>query len=476
MARWPMERWLMADGWIGGRRGAAMALGALVVALAFVGCSPQAGPIPPTADEMPGGGAADSSSLGEPQPPALLANPSHNSSPTPAPISPTGATGQPLPTSAVPTRPTSAVLSLSKGHPAIKPTSHPAIQRRPEVPPEPVEGLVEGPSPTNNSRPTPDPATPTPSPAPAPVLRRLTTGGCCTQPFWSADSQHVLFIDKPAPDASTGIWGVDVTQEDSTPQLITERIGYYTRDMAFLVEVGEGTTTIERTADGKRWTVPAEGRPVYFSPGRTRITWQVSNDAPFEQRVTQVWVANLDGTEARLVAKLPRGSLGGWISEEALLLSNRETLESREQVLFTLSLIDGATVELVRSERLRGGVLSPDRRWMAYYIALSDVPAENGLWLVSTDGQERRQVDQELFGAYQWRDAGRLLIIPFRPDAVSHEIWELDVETGEARRLTNSAVTPFKIANGDWEVSPDGRYVAFVESRDRNIWVLDLGQ
>jgi Tol biopolymer transport system component len=35
-------------------------------------------------------------------------------------------------------------------------------------------------------------------------------------------------------------------------------------------------------------------------------------------------------------------------------------------------------------------------------------------------------------------------------------------------------VTPFKIANGDWAVSPDGRHVTFVENRDRNIWLLTL--
>jgi Tol biopolymer transport system component len=64
--------------------------------------------------------------------------------------------------------------------------------------------------------------------------------------------------------------------------------------------------------------------------------------------------------------------------------------------------------------------------------------------------------------------------IPFRPKAVSHELWELDVNTGETRHLTDPDVIPFKIANGDWTVSPDGRHVAFVESRDRNIWLLTL--
>jgi Tol biopolymer transport system component len=68
----------------------------------------------------------------------------------------------------------------------------------------------------------------------------------------------------------------------------------------------------------------------------------------------------------------------------------------------------------------------------------------------------------------------RLLVVPFKPDSDFHELWELDAATGEARRLTDPAITPFKIANGDWRVSPDGRHVAFVESKDRNIWVIEL--
>ena len=70
----------------------------------------------------------------------------------------------------------------------------------------------------------------------------------------------------------------------------------------------------------------------------------------------------------------------------------------------------------------------------------------------------------------------RLLIVPFKPGAEFHELWELDPAAGQAVRLTDPATTPFKIANGDWRVSPDGRRVAFVESRDRNIWVIELPQ
>lgn len=221
--------------------------------------------------------------------------------------------------------------------------------------------------------------------------------------------------------------------------------------------------------------MPAGGRPISISPNRRRIAWQVTDyDLPFERRITEVWIANLDGTDAQRIATISRGGLSGWITDDLLLLSGRESLESREYVLYTLSLSDGQVTELVRAERLRGGLLSPDGAWLVYYVALDDDPAENGLWLVRSDGSERRKLGRELFGAYQWRDARRLLIIPFRPQATSHELWEFNVDTGQARRLTDPAVIPFKIANGDWAVSPDGRHVAFVESQDRNIWVVTL--
>jgi Tol biopolymer transport system component len=329
-----------------------------------------------------------------------------------------------------------------------------------------------------------------------PTLRQLTQGNCCTQPFWSPDSRQVLFIDKPGPDLPTGIWGVDVAEAEPMPELLTERIAFYTSDLTLRAELTQDSAVIERLpaplassdplsgtgsladtnpTEETRWAVPSEGQPVSISPGQKRILWQVSDDdLPFERRTTQVWVADLDGGNSKMVVDLPRGGFSGWISDDVVLLSGRETLESQEQILFALSLIDGRRVELARGKRLRGGILSPDGLWLAYFVALDEDPAQNGLWLVRSDGLERHRLPRDLFGAYQWRDTHRLLIIPFQPDAISHEIWEFDADMGQTRPLTDPAVTPFKIANGDWAVSPDGRYVAFVESQDRHIWLLTL--
>ena len=360
------------------------------------------------------------------------------------------------------------------------PTALPAAAVRPSPTPIPTARPTGTPSPTS----TP-PSTPTPTQTPAPQTVRLTTGGCCTQPFWSPDSAQVRFIDQRGSEALAGIWGVPVAEPGAEPRLVSERVEESLARGDYLVETSGTRTNIRRLSDGQQWTVPAGGRSVLISPAETHIAWVAANDdLPPDQQVATVWVANLDGSGARKAATLRRGGLSGWISEDALLVSGRESAASPNQVLWALSLSDGARVEIARAERLRSPTLSPSGNWVAYYVTFAADPAQNGLWLARTDGSLRRPVSRDLFGAYQWRpcpggggcspEDQRLLIVPFRPDAVFHEVWELDATTGEARQLTDPATTSFKIANGDWRVSPDGRYVVFVESKDRNVWVIEL--
>ncbi len=349
---------------------------------------------------------------------------------------------------------------------------------------------VPSPAPTATSSPTatatPNPtATPTPTatPVPPPQAVQLTTGGCCTQPFWSPDAQQVRFIDRPGADQPVGIWGVSIDAPLAAPEFITDRLEESTASAKYLVETTGNTTVIERRGDGQRWTVPAGGRNVLISPDETRIAWAVTNDdASPGQQVTRLWLANLDGSGAQQVATLPRGSVSGWITPDTLLISSRESLQAREQILSALSLADGTRTELARAERLRGQILSPSGGWVVYYVTFDADPARNGLWVVSTDGAQKTQLSADLFGSYQWRpcaarcspDEDRLVIVPMQIDAPLHWFVELNPANGEARPLTDPAVTPFKIANGDWRISPDGRHVAYVERSDRNVWVIGL--
>jgi len=220
-----------------------------------------------------------------------------------------------------------------------------------------------------------------------------------------------------------------------------------------------------------------------ISPDRTCIAWSASDESVLaEQRISTIWVANLDGTEAQQVTKLPRGSLSGWVSDDALLVSGRESLQVPTQILYRFDLGDNSTTELARADRLRSATISPSGQWLVYYSTYFTDTDKNGLWLLRTDGSERRRLDSELFGAYQWRgceeqctmENDRLIIVPFDPDAVYHELWELNPSQDSARPLTDPALASFKIANGDWQVSADGRFVPYVENSDRNIWVIAL--
>lgn len=308
-----------------------------------------------------------------------------------------------------------------------------------------------------------------------PSIARLTAPGCCTGIFWAPDSRRVLYIDRPSESEPVGIYAVDAEAPDAPPSLFTEEIAYYSDDFEYRFDLTANDTSIVRISDGERWSVPSGGRPVSISPAGERIAWQVAPDVPPERRTTTAWVANLDGTEARAVATLPRGAFRGWLNDDALLVSGRDELRSEEDVLWRLDVESGERRELARAERMRGEVPSIGGDWVIYYISRQDDPENTGTWIVPGEGGDARKLDPELFGAYRWRDAHRLIVVPLNAGGPSHALLEVDARTLETRALTDPAVMPFKIANGEWTVSPDGRRVAFVESADKAVYVIELG-
>lgn len=319
----------------------------------------------------------------------------------------------------------------------------------------------------------PDPASPGSASGAEARIVRVTAPGCCTGFFWSRDSERLMFIDRPG-DGPLGIYTADVGRPAEPPALVTEEIDFYSDDLEYRFELTANDTQIIRVADGERWSVPAGGRPVSISPGGGRIVWQVSPDVVPERRTTTVWIANLDGSEARQVATLPRGSMSGWLGEGAVLIRGREALQSDEDILWRLDVESGERTELARAEQLRGETPSPGGDWIVYYVSRHADPAANGTWIVAGTGGSPRKLDPALFGAYRWRDAGRLLIVPLSSTGPAHALIELDARTLATRTLTDPATTPFKIANGEWSVSPDGRRVAILESADRAIHVIEL--
>jgi Tol biopolymer transport system component len=116
---------------------------------------------------------------------------------------------------------------------------------------------------------------------------------------------------------------------------------------------------------------------------------------------------------------------------------------------------------------------SPGGTWLAYFISFDEQAERNGVWVQRTDGSDARRLD--FWGGYQWRDDSRLLYIPVRESpGEPFVIHEHDTSTGQSRPVTDPATAPIQIANGDWKVSPDGRYVVYVNRLDRNLWLVEL--
>jgi Tol biopolymer transport system component len=297
------------------------------------------------------------------------------------------------------------------------------------------------------------------------------------QPAFSADGRAVMFLDKPAPEAPVGIWAVQVNAPLSDPQLLTEKLGPFSRDMSLAVSLERGQTLVERLSDGQRWTINNGGRQVSFSPDGQRIAWTVQQESGgFDVRRSEVWLANVDGTQARRVATRFGGGVLAWLPDSKhVLLGGKANRADPLSTLNVLSLEDGALRNIMQFERMRSPLLSPNGRWLAYLIAQARDASQDGMYVLDLQAADAQPRRLDFFGAYRWRDGNRLLYVPIKAGAPSNELWQMDASSGEATQLiAASAESPFKIGNGDWDVSPDGTRLLFLSARDRNVWLAQL--
>jgi Tol biopolymer transport system component len=309
------------------------------------------------------------------------------------------------------------------------------------------------------------------------VFTQLTTSGCCVQPFFSPDGRRVLYLDKPAADKPVGLWAIATDKSLSQPELFTERLGPFSRDLSLALDLQNGRTVVERLSDGARWTINNGGRSVSFSPDATRIAWTVQQESGgFDARRSDIYVANVDGSGMKRVLTRFGGGTLGWLPDSKhILVGGKANRADETAMLGVLDLDAGQVRDLVPVERLRSALLSPDGKKLVYYVAQARDGSQNGMYLL--DLTQTSPIPQRLnfFGAFRWRDGNRLLYIPLQPGAPSNELWQLDATTGKAEQIiAASAGSPFKITNGDWDVSRDGAKLLFLSARDRNIWLASL--
>jgi Tol biopolymer transport system component len=265
--------------------------------------------------------------------------------------------------------------------------------------------------------------------------------------------------------------------EGGEPELFSDRLGIDSPDFSLRALLVGQQTVVERISDGQRWTIPNGGRLVSFSPDGKHLGW-VAGEAgpPFDTARREIWISNIDGSEARLVRTLTGGSLSGWFPDGDLLVSGRLDDAQFQQAYWKLSISNASQEsslrELVRGERLRSGLLSPDGRWLVYAVTFSGDASQDGLWLLDVETLEKRRLD--FFGAYRWRDAGRLLFVPLDLNQNQHALWQFDTSNGAMQPLITPETMPVKIAGGDWAVSPDGQKVVFLSAADQNLWLIEF--
>ena len=320
--------------------------------------------------------------------------------------------------------------------------------------------------------------TPTPTATLVPPLRQLTAGGCCVHPLFSPDPEQVLFIDKPAENLPAGIYGVDVDQQvPDQSKLINETIGFRNQQRNIVATINDDVVQFIDEATGDSWELETGGNWPHFSPDSTQVLWTATDrEGPYDRRQSDIWLANLDGSDPRRVISLYGGGFTAWFPDgERILLIGRDRPEDEDRMLISLNLTDGQRVDLASQKRIRNPKMSPDGGWIVYFVDFADEVEDRGVWAVSSDGMTRKKLNFPAFGAYNWRDDDTLLIIPMRDNPEeSMQVWSLDVPDNVAVPLTDPASVKFVISNGDWTVSPNGDSIAFVNSDDKNIWLLTL--
>lgn len=353
--------------------------------------------------------------------------------------------------------------------PTPRPTASAPLSSPPSAPSSTPPPVSPSPSPLPS-------ATATVTPTPQPALRQLMTGGCCANPMWRPDGQAIHFLDRPTQADPVGIYEVSLAAPAplAVGALVTTTLGNWDSSGYYLAPEGEGVRV--QAANGESWWLPTGGSLPSVAPDGAQVAWLEREDQsaiPFNERVGTIWLAPAGGGEAERLLSARGLLLAGWIGPQDLLFLLPDDNEPAMRLLLRYRLADGATTRLGRAPRINGLLPSPDGRYLVYFTSLGQGTLErNGLWLTHSESGESAALP--FVGAYQWRDATRLLVIPMELDAVSHRLQEYDIRTGTLRDLTEPNTRPFKVRNNDWAVAPDGSAIVFVSAWDDNLWLLDL--
>jgi Peptidase family M23 len=139
--------------------------------------------------------------------------------------------------------------------------------------------------------------------------RRITTGGCCANPSWSADSSRVLFVDKAVDKSgtsgTTAIYGVNPNTPEKTERVFSS-VAYLSPKERYALLPG-ATSILERVSDGRRVNLPTGFGNITFSPSEAQIAWSVSQTrGNFDRLTTDIYTSTLTSAASSFTASAPK--------------------------------------------------------------------------------------------------------------------------------------------------------------------------
>ncbi|MFN8447570.1 MAG: hypothetical protein U0521_02955 [Anaerolineae bacterium] len=159
-------------------------------------------------------------------------------------------------------------------------------------------------------------------------MRRLAYDGCCSGAWWGGASQ--LFVIDGSPNQRAAIFAWNTAPEvDPAASLVGLNMPapppLASPDGSLQVRRDGSQIVICRVADGSEWTVETQNTLPAISADSSRLMWEIAQDMqPGEDRArTQIWVSDVDGTDARQIANEP-GGYARWLDGSRLLLGARQ--------------------------------------------------------------------------------------------------------------------------------------------------------
>lgn len=301
---------------------------------------------------------------------------------------------------------------------------------------------------------------------------RLTRGGCCSYAGWSADSEWILFLDGKEDRLTTGLY--TVPREGGVATRLTNSFGVFSRDWSHVAYPEDGVAYVERWADRTRWSIPSSGRKVSIAPDLSRLAWEFGSQriqSP-DRRQSQIWVANINGQSPRELVTIHGGSMHAWVGGGNSILVSGRLSPPDPAGIWKVDTNTGAALLLFEVEHPRSLTVSASGEWLAFIVAFEQDSRRNGIWVLKTDGSFTQRLLG--FGAYRWRADAQLLLIPLDLGADHPGLYQIDIEKGRVWRLIDPEEISLEIANNDWSVSPDGNWLLFQSSLDRNLWTMEL--